>query len=130
MYERYMICEETVRNICDGDSPSGFALDVRIAYYRGIVLSMVDGIEVSVDGETFDRDAISFAVRDRVYSLDELLEADTDRWEFGERANLRVKKPGGLDPGPHELHVAQELRIPYMPGGRLRGVDTKQVEVS
>jgi hypothetical protein len=130
VYERYMICDETLRNVPDSDGLAGFAFDIRIAYYRGVVLSMIDALEVTVDGETFDRDALTFVLRDRAYSLDDLLIDDKTRWEFGERASIHVDKPGGLGPGDHVLGLAQELRIAYMPGARLRGEATKAVTVA
>jgi hypothetical protein len=39
----------------------------------------------------------------------------TETWNFGERAELRVVKPGGLTPGEHKLDVIERLRISYMP---------------
>ena len=128
MYDRYMICEDSLRNVAGNGQPEGFAFDVRITYYRGIVVSMIDGFDVTVDGEPFDREQISFTVRDRTYSLDELLDDEETRWEFGERATLRVAKPGGLAPGEHTIEVVQHLRIPYMPQG-LRGADTKTISL-
>ena len=128
MYERYMICEDSLRNVGANGQPDGFEFDVRITYYRGIVVSMIDGFDVTVDGETFDREQISFTVRDRTYTLDELLEDEGTRWEFGERATLCVAKPGGLAPGEHTIEAVQHLRIPYMPQG-LRGADTKTISL-
>ena len=129
MYDRYMICEDSVRNVGANGEPEGFEFDVRITYYRGIVVSMIDGFDVTVDGETFDRGKITFTVRDRTYTLDDLLEDEESRWEFGERATLRIAKAGGLARGEHTIEAVQHLRIPYMPQG-LRGSDTKTVSVA
>jgi len=129
VYDRYMICEGSLRNVRGNGHPTGFELDVRITYYRGIVVSMIDAFEVVVDGESFDRDTITFIVRGRAYTLDELLEDEQTRWEFGERATLRVAKPGGLAPGEHTVEAVQRLRIAYMPDG-LRGADTKTMAVA
>lgn len=129
MYDRYMICEDSVRNVGENGRPEGFEFDVRITYYRGIVVSMIDGFDVTVDDETFDRDKITFTVRDRTYTLDELLEDEETRWEFGERATLRIAKAGGLARGEHTIEAVQHLRIPYMPQG-LRGADKKTVSVA
>jgi len=129
MFDRYMICEEGFRNVVGNGRREGFQFDVRITYYRGIVLSMIEGFEVAVDGEEFSRDAIAFTVRDQTYTLDELERDAETRWEFGERATLTVAKPGGLMPGKHTIVTAQQLRISYMPAP-LRGTDKKTLTLS
>jgi len=44
--DRYMIIEDSLRRT-DG----GFEFDIRIPYYRGIALSMIEAFEVTVDGD-------------------------------------------------------------------------------
>ena len=125
-----MICEDSLRNVEEAGEVVGFELDVRITYYRGIVVSMIDGFELAVDGEPVERDSVTFTVGGGTFTLDELLDDDVTRWEFGERATLRMRKPGGLTPGQHTIEAAQELRIAYMPNGILRGADTKTLAVA
>ena len=119
MFDRYMIIEDSLRR-----TPDGFELDVRIPYYRGIALSMIEAFEVRVDGQDVPRDAVRFVVRGEEFTHDEL-ERDADtRWEFGEVATLRVAWPGGLAPGEHTIEQATQLRISYLPAP-LRGEDRK-----
>ena len=87
---------------------------------EGGVTVYVPRLPGSVDGE--EAEAMQQAL------LDELLDDEETRWEFGERATLRVAKPGGLAPGEHTIEVVQHLRIPYMPQG-LRGADTKTISL-
>jgi len=124
-----MICEDGFENVTEDGVVTGFQFKVRITYYRGVVLSLIEGFEVTVDGETFDRDAITFTVRDRTYTLDELEEDGVTRWEFGEKATLTVQKPGGLAPGEHTIEAAQQLRLSYIPWP-LRGEASKTLAVS
>ena len=55
MFDRYMILEDTVRNVRRDGEVVGFEFGARIAYYRGLGLSMVEGLNVTVDGETVRR---------------------------------------------------------------------------
>lgn len=120
MFDRYMIIDDSLRPTDDG-----FEVDVRITYYRSLALSMIEGFEVTVDGEAIARDDTRFVLRGTAYTHDQL-ERETDtRWEFGEIATLSVHRPGGLIVGPHTIDVVQHLRIIYMPGGGLRGQDSK-----
>lgn len=120
MFDQYMIIEDSLRPTDDG-----FEIGIRITYYRGLVLSMINEIEATVDGERIDRDDIRFVLRGTAYTHEQMeTEADV-RWEFGEIATLSVRHPRGLTTGPHTIGVVQNLRVIYMPGGGLFGQDTK-----
>ena len=70
MMDRLMIVEDSLESV-DG----GFAFLGRLPYYRGLGLSMVENIEVSVDGEVLPREAIRLSVRGKTYTLDEVGQA-------------------------------------------------------
>jgi hypothetical protein len=125
MYDRYLIVDDSLRNV-----PSGFEFDVRVAYYRSVALSMVDALEVDVDGVPLPSAAISFVLRGTPYRLDELDEESETRWEFGEIASVRVDRHDALPRGEHSIGFTELLRIIYMPGGILRGRDVKTLEIS
>jgi hypothetical protein len=121
MFDRYIIVDDSLRNVGDGGEPSGFAFEVRMPYYRGLGLSMVEDVAVTVDGRRYAREDIAFSVHGHTYTLDELETEYEDRWEFGEPATVTVKQPGGLGPGEHVVVNEQRLRISYLPwpgGGR------------
>jgi len=112
-----MIVDDSLRRT-DG----GFEIDIRIPYYRGIALSMIEAFEVTVDGEPVPRDAIRFVLRGSEFTHDDL-ERDADtRWDFGELATLRVARP--LEPGEHRIGQATQIRVSYLPAP-LRGKDEK-----
>ncbi len=115
MYEDYMICEHGFRNVSQAGKIYGFELKVRIPYYRGLILSMLEDFIVSIDGELCPRESIRFSVRNYTFTLDELQQQTGLRWEFGVPATLTILKPGGLNPGEHDVHLTQRLRISYMP---------------
>jgi hypothetical protein len=111
MFEKHMILTRGFRNTVENGRITGFQLDVRITYYRGVPLSCVEGFDVTVDGEKFVPDR--YAIGGRTYTLAEAEKASEVRWPFGDPLRLLVSKPGGLKPGIHEVEVGQKLRISY-----------------
>jgi hypothetical protein len=129
MFDRYIILEDSLRNVTDGGEPTGFAFEIRMPYYRGLGLSMVEDVAVTVDGHRYPREAVTFSVHGNTYTLEEMETEYEDRWEFGEPATVTIEHPGGLRPGEHVVENEQRLRISYLPwpgGGR----DEKKVSVS
>ncbi len=92
----------------------GFALEVRLPYYRGLGLSMVEDIAVTVDGVAYPREAVRFTVRGKTYTLDEMENCYDNRWNFGEKALISVLGTE-LAPGPHKVTVGVRKRISYLP---------------
>ncbi len=115
MYENYMISEAGFKNTGEGGRITGFQFDIRIPYYRGIFLSMLEDFVVTVDGVRYPRELIRFAYRGVNFSLDELASVTDVQWEFGAPATLLVSKPGGLAAGTHHIELTQRLRISYLP---------------
>jgi hypothetical protein len=115
MFDKYLIGEKGFRNVVEDGKITGFQLEVRIAYYRGLVLSMVEGFEVSVDGREFPRENNLFILRGRTFTYKQLETEYDERWEMGEVAQLTVPLPGGLIAGKHEVAVVEYLRVSYVP---------------
>jgi hypothetical protein len=115
MFDKYMICDDLFKNVSEGDQVIGFQFNGRLPYYRGLGVSMVESLEVSVDEETYPRQAIRVTLHGNTYSLDEMEKEFEDRWEFGEPGTVTVLKPGGLKPGGHKVAMADTLRISYLP---------------
>ena len=114
MFDHYMICGDGFRNTVESGRVTGFEFGARLPYYRGLGLSMVEDIAITVDGNAVPREDIRFSVRGKSWTLEELEEED-ERWEMGEVATLRVRKPGGLSSGKHKVELAERLRISYLP---------------
>ena len=126
MFDRYMICGDTVRNLIREGKVVGFEFGARIAYYRGLGLSMVEDLAVTVDGEKIPRECVRFSVGGRTFALDEMETEYEARWEFGEIATVSVLKENGLSPGEHTLELIEQLRVSYMPFP-IQGRDAKKV---
>ena len=127
-FETYMIGEEVTNLAADGDV-TGFRIPIRIPYYRGVVLSLIEDFEVTVDGKRFPREAIRFSVRDKTLTLDEVAWDGQTRWEFGEWAALDVLDSGGLEPGEHDVEIVGQFRISYLPWP-MRPEASKRVQVA
>lgn len=110
MLEAHVIQSHGFRNV-DG----GFQLTVRCPYYRGIWASLLEGVEVTVDGESFGADRVRWTLGGETSTTAELSSRTEARWPFEEPALLTVDRPGGLDPGLHDVEVAVTWRWSYIP---------------
>ena len=115
MLEHQLIQSTGFRNFGPEGAREGFAVRVRIPNYHGTRLSHFDGFDVTVDGEFFGHEKNRLAIRDEVYTLDELREATDSRWGMFEHASILVDKPGGLAPGVHNVEVKARIRYSYFP---------------
>jgi hypothetical protein len=115
MFDKYMICEDSLRNVSENGEVVGFQFGARLPYYRGLGLSMVEDIAITVDGEAMPREQILFSVRGRTWTLEQMETEIEERWEMGEVATLIVKKEGGLPSGEHNIELSEQLRISYLP---------------
>ena len=92
----------------------GFSFDARLNWYRALPLSSIR-LTVEVDGAPVDDEAITFSVDGETYRHAELASRDDRMWFVADPARVRVERPGGLAPGPHELSLSIATRIPYIP---------------
>ena len=108
MLEQHVIQAKGFRNV-DG----GFQVAVRCPYYRGVWASLLEGAVLTVDGESLA--APRWTLGGRTYSEAELAESEELRWPFEEPAVLTVDRPGGLEPGLHDVEVKITWRWSYIP---------------
>ncbi|CAN7444446.1 C-glycoside deglycosidase beta subunit domain-containing protein [Massilia sp. LjRoot122] len=111
MYDQHIIYPGSLRNM-DGE---GWSIGARLPYYRGQPLSIVEDIILTIDGATVPREQVRFSVRGKTWSLDQLDDCTAERWEFGEVATVTAVGQQGLAAGEHQVGVAVQLRISYLP---------------
>jgi Domain of unknown function (DUF6379) len=114
LLEQHVIQTKGFMNVGDAE-PSGFQVAVRCPYYRGIWASLVEGAEVAVDGEAFGPARIRWTLGEETFTASELAESSEKRWAFEQPAVLTVDKPGGLEPGLHDVRVSITWRWSYIP---------------
>lgn len=110
MFDNKMIVPDSLENV-----PGGFAFQARLPYYRGLGLSMVEDVAVSVNGTAVPRTDVSLELRGRRWTLDEMETEYGDRWNFGEKARVIVRRDKPLAPGKYRIELAERLRISYLP---------------
>lgn len=115
MFDKYLISPGSLRNTGPNNSPDGFAFKAKLGYYRGLGLSMIEELNVSIDGEAIAREAVRFDEGGGALTLDEMTSAYDRRWPFGAEATILVAFPGGFPSGEHELSLQQKLRVSYLP---------------
>jgi Domain of unknown function (DUF6379) len=115
MQDRYVIMNTGFKNLVDAGGINGFQLNIREPYYRGTFLSSVHYFDLAVDGVKVPRENIKIMVAGKVFTLDQMEEADNVRWAFGDAATLLIRKSGGLTPGIHEIRVGITIRKSYLP---------------
>ncbi len=107
LYEKFMVQKEQFQNTCRGGEVIGFEFGLTITAYHGKVLEDIRRIEVRVDGIEYPESAITFHLRGRSFTQEQMRQESVFRWEFAEVATIRVACPGGLSEGYHELYVNQ-----------------------
>ncbi len=115
MLEPNAIQMKGFKNVTQDGQITGFQLRVRCPYYRGIWASLIEQVEVTVDGERFPPERIRLGLSGKTFSPAELAGASDTRWPYEEPAILTVEMPGGLAPGLHEVQVSVTWRWSYIP---------------
>lgn len=110
MFDKYLIVDDSLRA-----TPDGFAFDAKLGYYRGIGLSMIEDLAVTLDGEAVPREAVRFDEGQGALTLDAMETAYDRRWGFGEVATIAVVTGSPLSAGEHALTLTERLRVSYLP---------------
>ncbi|EOH88382.1 C-glycoside deglycosidase beta subunit domain-containing protein [Enterococcus pallens] len=115
MFEQYLVNPNGFRNVKEDDQVIGYEVQLRIPYYRGLPMSCVEVIDLTVDGEEVANEDMAITVKGETFTFAELPTAINHRWEMIETITVFVKKPGGLAEGEHKVHAFVSLRISYLP---------------
>ena len=115
MFEKEVIQTKGFRNATEDGTTTGFQLALRTPYYRGIWASLLEGVEVAVDGATYGSERVRWTIAGTTYTTQELTQSTDVRWPFEELATLTVDEPRGLEPGLHDVRVSITWRWSYIP---------------
>lgn len=94
---------------------AGFQFEMKLQYYRGITLSIIQNIEVELDGEKLERSMLRIVCEGDVFTLEEAETAISHRWEYGHWGAVQVLTGAAPSEGVHRLVCTQTLRPSYMP---------------
>ena len=116
MVERQVIQSVGFRNLKDEDgNVTGFQFRVKLPYYRGVFLSQIRPGTLFVDGEKFEKDQITWTIKGEEFTNEEMAGDFHTHWDVTCPAVLKVKKPGGLKQGFHDLKYGFCFTSSYMP---------------
>ena len=107
--------DETLCNFYECGKPAGYQVDVRLAYYRGQYLSVIDELELEVDGKKVKDQDLRFCLNGKEFAPWELKEAFQEFWNIKKPATLKVRKDDGLASGEHQVKLKLMFRCPYLP---------------
>lgn len=124
MFDRYIVVEDTLKNVVEGGKVVGVEFGARLPYYRGLGLSMIEAVDVTVDGEPVPVEDVSVTLDGKTYPVRDMEHEPEAVWNFGEVGTVTVRRPGGLPEGEHSVGVLFRLRISYLPM-MLTGQDSK-----
>ena len=91
MFDKYLICEDSLRNVVEDGVVIGFEFEVRITSYRGLGLSMVEGFDVTVDGEAYPRKENLFILGGRTFSYDAMETEYEARWRWARKPSYAFR---------------------------------------
>jgi len=129
MFDNNVFIEGSCKNVEENGKIIGFEMQTHITYYRGIPLSMVNYMDVEVDGKKIPREDLRIAVDEfDWFTLKEMETVTTIKWEYGTPATVRVLMDGGLTPGEHDVKLTVCTRTAYIPIP-IEGVMTRKVTI-
>ncbi|MCD8151313.1 MAG: DUF6379 domain-containing protein [Clostridiales bacterium] len=105
----------TLMNYYENSGIAGYQFDVRLAYYRGHYLSVIDQLKVEVDHQEVEDQDIRFCINGKEFAVWELREAFYEFWSIKDAAVIKVCKDGGLTSGEHNVKLTLMFRCPYLP---------------
>jgi hypothetical protein len=115
MLEKPCIQSRGFKNVERNGKVIGFQVNIRSLYYRGLWLSQLRPATVTVDGETFSGDQITWTINNVTYTQAEMAELGDVHWGLLEPATLTVTKEGGLESGSHDIEVNYTYSCSYFP---------------
>ncbi|MFM2373004.1 MAG: hypothetical protein RIS85_2726 [Pseudomonadota bacterium] len=115
MLERSHIQSTGFRNIGPEGARTGFEVRIRQANYRSSRLSLIEGVDITVDGVLYPAEHNLLRLGERTYTQADLNEAMQTRLYVGDHFTMIVPRSGGLARGVHLVGSAIRYRHPYFP---------------
>ena len=110
-----VIQDDSLKNVMIHGKKVGYAFDIRLSYYRGHFLSVIDELSVRVDGEEIPEQDIFFCLHGKEFGVAQLHDQVSEFWRIIEPATIKIFKDGGIAPGEHEIDLTLMFHSPYMP---------------
>lgn len=118
MYDTHILSEAGARSVWEKGKKIGYALNIKINYYRGLPLCCVDEISLEIDGKPVDSSTMYLQHRGREYPYLDILKDDfpTDfYWVFGQLLRVVILNGEGIEQGIHNVKLTLGSRRSYTP---------------
>ncbi len=109
-----MLTEQVIADGSLESAPEGFRFGLRLPWYRALPLACVEGLEVTLDGESAAPADLTFEIDGDRFALDDLREHHDRAWYVTDAASITVRRPDIPARADHELDVTIAVRIPYI----------------
>lgn len=103
------------RNVKKDNQITGFQVPLRLTYYRGVWLPQLRPATVTVDGQKFEGDQITWVIDGKSYEQSEFQNYPDVQWSSLTPAILQVTREGGLTLGNHDVEVQIFFSTSYLP---------------
>jgi hypothetical protein len=114
MFDKFLIRENSLQNVVQGDKITGFRFAVRIADYRGCFLSLHNGYYIVCDGVEYPKNLQRFEINGKPpRSFDEIMHCVWEHWNYDDEGYVYVQEDGGLAPGAHIIGIQQSVLSQY-----------------
>ncbi len=112
-----VVCDDSLRHFYANGKKMGFQFDIRLSYYRGHFLCVIDEFGVKVDGQEIPAERIRFCLHGKEFGIAQLHDLVSEFWRITEPATIKVICPGSIPAGEHDIDVTLMFHSPYMPIG-------------
>lgn len=110
-----VVCDGSMKNMFAGGRKVGYQFDIRLSYYRGHFLSVIDSFSVKLDGTDVPPETIKFCLHGKEFGISQFHDLVSEFWPIIEPATIKVFVDGGIPGGEHEVDVTLMFHSPYMP---------------
>ncbi len=110
-----VVCTDSLKNMFANGNKVGCQFQIRLSYYRGHFLSVVDEFGVKIDGKEIPQEDIRFCLGEKEFGVSQFHDLVSEYWTILEPATVKIFKNGGFAPGEHEVDVKLMFHSPYMP---------------
>ncbi|MCD8020454.1 MAG: DUF6379 domain-containing protein [Clostridiales bacterium] len=110
-----VVCDDSLKNMFANGKKVGCQFQIRLSYYRGHFLSVIDEFAIKIDGEEISQDDIKFCLGEKEFGVSQMHDLVSEFWPIIEPATIKVFRDGGFEPGSHDIDVHLMFHSPYMP---------------
>ena len=102
-------------NLKENGEVTGFQFCLRTDYYRGLRLSQIRFGKVIVDGVEYKGDEVIWCINGVDYYPSDMAWLGDVFWHNQDLAVIKIRKPGGLEQGYHDIEIRWAHIASYAP---------------